>query len=592
MKAVLLIVLAILVTVFVVVTRESIRRHGTLPLLWRWHTGMPLDGKHRTNATWLKGSSKTLHPTPVVKWHHLPRLHRAGIRTGGTYGPVLFLYGLLTATTITLAITAAIGLAAAAVTSWWLYRKVRYFRHHWRYVRPLRAALTPVLEGAPPRLAIEPDRSEAKIWLPEGFIGAEREWDQIAQAVSVKLGIEAPERAPQLKGSKPYVIYTHSEPPPSLVNLANVEAHKDYSDVGPDELVVGIGKQGKLVTVSLRSDSPHFGISMGTGAGKSNLAAFWLLQELRRGAIALILDSKRTSHPWVYKDMDAEYGQLPNVGYARRTTDLHNAMTWLGEELERRNQVAERIIDARGDLHGDVGPRLWIVAEELNMAESLLKQHWADIREKDDPKKSPAMTGMAQVAFAGRAVKMHLLVIGQQLTAASLGGGAVRENIGVRCLARYQQSSWQMLVGRDVPMPPSPSNIGRIQCVAGSEVSETQTPKMDTAQVRELATAGAVTPCPAGMPGIAVPDRAPVPYGAPDLGMSQGHVPELAPGVTLREAIRQNILPGADDFRRALGQWRKASQRPGFPEATGDRGNARTWNPSDLYAFVEGRNRR
>ena len=52
------------------------------------------------------------------------------------------------------------------------------------------------------------------------------------------------------------------------------------------------------------------------------------------------------------------------------------------------------------------------------------------------------------MAFAGRAVKMHLIVIGQMLTAESLGGGAVRENIGVRCLARYTQNSWKMLAGR------------------------------------------------------------------------------------------------------------------------------------------------
>ena len=38
--------------------------------------------------------------------------------------------------------------------------------------------------------------------------------------------------------------------------------------------------------------------------------------------------------------MDAEYGQLPNVAYARRTEDLHDAMVWLGDELDRRNQVA------------------------------------------------------------------------------------------------------------------------------------------------------------------------------------------------------------------------------------------------------------
>ena len=35
-----------------------------------------------------------------------------------------------------------------------------------------------------------------------------------------------------------------------------------------------------------------------------------------RGSVALVLDAKWISHPWTFKDMDAEYGQLPNVAYA------------------------------------------------------------------------------------------------------------------------------------------------------------------------------------------------------------------------------------------------------------------------------------
>ena len=101
-------------------------------------------------------------------------------------------------------------------------------------------------------------------------------------------------------------------------------------------------------------------------------------------------------------------------------------------------------MNAKGDILGDVGPPLWIIAEELNLATPRLKQYWASIRDKEDPKRSPALDGMAAVSFAGRAVKMHLIVIGQMLTAASLGGGDVRENIGVRMLARYTANSWKM----------------------------------------------------------------------------------------------------------------------------------------------------
>ena len=83
-------------------------------------------------------------------------------------------------------------------------------------------------------------------------------------------------------------------------------------------------------------------MAMGTGGGKSNAAAFWLVQELMRGASRSSSTPSGISHPWTFKDMDAEYGQLPNVAYARTTADLHNAMVWLGVELQRRTEVADR----------------------------------------------------------------------------------------------------------------------------------------------------------------------------------------------------------------------------------------------------------
>ena len=135
--------------------------------------------------------------------------------------------------------------------------------------------------------------------------------------------------------------------------------------------------------------------------------------------------------------MDAGYDQLPNVAYARTTEQLHYAMIWLGVELQRRTEAADRLVNAKGDVLGDVGPPLWIIAEEMNLAVPRLKQFWASIRDKEDPKRSPALDGFAAVSFAGRAVRMHLVVIGQMLTADVLGGGDVRENIGVRMMARY-----------------------------------------------------------------------------------------------------------------------------------------------------------
>jgi hypothetical protein len=226
----------------------------------------------------------------------------------------------------------------------------------------------------------------------------------------------------------------------------------------------------------------------------------------------------------------------------------------------------------------------------MNLATPLLKQHWADIRQKDQPKKSPALTAFGAVAFAGREVKMHLLVIGQQLTADTLGGGgaggAVRENIGVKCLARYSANAWKMQAG-DIPMPPSPWVPGRVQCLAGGSIDEAQAPDIKK-RLRELALAGAVTtPCPPDMPGsgqggeeLAVPSVAAI-----RMGSEQPNVL----GMTLAQAIAEGVL------RRTIQSARRESTRDrGFPvplNPDAPRGVARVYRPSELDEWEKARAR-
>jgi len=133
----------------------------------------------------------------------------------------------------------------------------------------------------------------------------------------------------------------------------------------------------------------------------------------------------------------------------------------------------------------------------------------------------------------------------------------------------------------DVPMPPSPSVPGRVQCIASGGVSETQVPLMDLEQVRELAVAGTVTPCPAGMPGItrgAQPAHVGVSTAAAiDMGTD---LPDVL-GMTLAEAIAEGIL------RRSIYSARKEAQRPGFPAPVGAtrQGVASRYRPSELGAW-------
>jgi hypothetical protein len=571
----------LILTLAVIVLHRAIRRLlRALNPAWLWFSGHPMDGVARTNATWLSpshGPRPVLHPSGhAVAWHHMPRMHRAAIRTTASLVLLLLAYGLVTAFVVTVVfLCVAAGLAVAAGI-WHLAYRIRFFRHERHYVRPLERSLTSTISAAPLSLDVSRDgdavRSVAIEWPAEAEI-SDSDKDSVLQAVTARLGIEAPEASWSLRGRSRSVVFTQSDPPPSRVRWGDVQ--QAVLSAAPDELMCGLGKKHAGVFVSTQLDSPHFGIAMGTGGGKSNTAAFWLVQELRRGAVALILDAKWFSHPWTFKDMNAEYGQLPNVAYARTTEQLHRAMIWLGVELQRRTEAADRMVNAKGDILGDVGPTMWIIAEELNLAVPRLKQYWASVRDQEDPKRSPALDGLAAVSFAGRAVRMHLIPIGQMLTAAALGGGDVRENIGVRMMARYTANSWKMQT--DLPMPPPSDVPGRVQVIASGSVREAQVPLMDLEECREMAVAGIVTPCPDDMPGIAPAGRVLLPASpesASDLGFVLGQPAGRPPGtMTLREAAAEGLFP-------SLAAARKAVQRRGLEPAARD-------GSSNLYYTAE-----
>jgi hypothetical protein len=378
----------------------------------------------------------------------------------------------------------------------------------------------------------------------------------------------------KLAGPEPTLTLLRSQPPPELVGWDDVQ--EAVAGAGADEVVVGVGKRGSIVKASLRNDSPHFGISMGSGGGKSTLAAFFLLQELSRGAIAIVLDAKWISHPWLIG--------LPNVAYCRTAPQIHAGLVWLSGELDRRNQVALRSVDARGTVHANIGPRLFVVAEELNLAMPRLRSYWAAAREQGDDKASPAITGFGEVAFAGRQVKMHMILIGQMLSAKSLGGpagGEIRENVGVRCLARYSPNAWKMQAPEH-PMPPRPTVLGRVQTVTAAGVRETQVPLVDLEHAREMVLAGKVTPCPAGMPGVTrVTDSPEIRNPAPDQPFVTVTAP--APVTGSGDAISLSEAVGLGIIRRSLAAARIARHRDeDFPEPAGHKGLAHLYDPAEL----------
>lgn len=565
---------------------------------WRWLSGSPMNGEPRTDAGWLRKGHRCLTRTGYCsRFWYLPRWKRAAWRTGSTLAFLIIMYALLADFWLTVALLCSAVFCAFAAAVWlaWLKITRRRDQKTWLYPlhlaahdlaghpKALRAAswITPELEGK----AVK----SVELKLPQGWPADPRDEQRLVAIAAAKLGIESPQPSWRRAGPAPLLTLTHSPPPPGHVKMADLLG--ELASCRDNELLIGVGKNDTMVKASLHTDSPHIAISMGTGAGKSNLAGWLLFQMLLRGGIGMVLDAKRRlSYPWILKDADRNIVQLPNVAYAWTTPQIHQSMVWLSGELDRRGDVAFAGMDTGGKVHANVGARLFIIAEELNLVVPRLRAHWSQVREDGDPSKSPAFTGLGDTAFAGRQVWKHLALVGQMLTAEATGSrdSSVKEQCGVKLLSRYGPKGWRMMA-EDIPMPPPPAELGRVQVVTGGQAREAQTPEFDPWEGRRLVLAGDMTPLPHGMPGaplLPVPALAMSPGGPSGQRLSHETGGSLGQGprrVTIAEAVEMG------DVSCSKAALRKASQRPGFPPRRGWRGQAAEYEARELAEWDAGR---
>jgi hypothetical protein len=505
-------------------------------------------------------------------------------------------WGVITGLTMTLALwmryphaMTRVILAALAVGMvlgcWLAVRWARQWNHYRKWLRPVHWAAHEVAQidqRRHPRswLEIAPDRSRVVAALPPGWPADDKDKQRLVAIITAKTGIESPDASWRLAGPKPQLALTAAQPPPARVTLADIREAIDRAKA--DEVVWGLGRSAAVVKTSLSGDSPHGGLSMGSGAGKSIAARSFLAQMLYKGCLGIVLDYKMISHQWAKG--------LPNVVIYRRPQEIHEALCWLGGdptrdiegEANRRNEVAEVGSDLEGNVHAVVGDRIIVICEELNATMSKLRAHWRLLRNEDKslPQRSPALEALDAVNLMGRQVLINLLYMGQRLSVKAIGGdGDARESIGVIAFGRYSASNWKMLAP-DFAMPPQSRAPGRIQVVT-DQVRECQAVFMTAKEARELALAGTVATPPAGMPyARAVATETPAPISGPEQGfVSKTGTDVLAPpaAVTLSEAVAQGVVSCS------LHAVRKASQRdPEFPGGVDVRGLAKLYDATEL----------
>ncbi|WBB66912.1 type IV secretory system conjugative DNA transfer family protein [Micromonospora sp. WMMD812] len=346
-------------------------------------------------------------------------------------------------------------------------------------------------------------------------------------------------------GPRVTATWTVRKRPPARVGVDQVAEH--LPRLAEWEFYIGQGAGDRPVTLSLRDDSPHIAVSAGTGAGKSVLAELVAVQVLARGGRVVILDRKG-SHRWALG--------LAGVDYCTKPAQVHDALVRLATLADERNTLAMHEAE-----DWDPGPRVLVIAEELNATIGQLVNFWVEARGKGDPKRSPAVSALADLLFMGRSAKVNVLAIAQMLTARAIGGPEARENFGIRCLARYTANNWKMLVP-EAAMPRASRTLGRWQVVIGGQATETQVAYLTAAEARTLA-------CPR----------------SPETSHVNGLSSPAGDFMTLREAVETGVVPWKLDAAKKRLQ-RRVGQ---VPEARGKTGNADLYARADLARWAQGR---
>ena len=367
-----------------------------------------------------------------------------------------------------------------------------------RYTRPLALAVDTVLgTNHHPRRAgrwITVPRSYREsghpvvIQLPAGFTGADRGTaDRLTRTVAARLGIKDPVATWQLEGDAPRVLFATPVTPPRLVQWADVERYYAASE----EYRPFLGMTGKdtALYAEMVSDSPHIGLSAGSGAGKSELVKTIIMQALRWGWGVVILDWKEVSQEWAQ--------DLPGVRIVREVPDIHDWLVTLGEDLDDRKRAyrKDRTLPGRA--------KVLVVYEEMNATSELLGAYWADLRATEEdpdvkktmPMKSPALRAQNALVFGGRQFGIHCLFMAQRFSnRVTQGNTDIRENFQIKLLARYSPATVKMLAPDIKPFPRKPAQLGGWVAVMGQDAVVFQAPLISDEEARNYAVGGQENP--------------------------------------------------------------------------------------------------
>lgn len=249
------------------------------------------------------------------------------------------------------------------------------------------------------------------------------------------------------------VTFKHPPRPPAKVLFSEVQ---DIINSLPDsQVLLGLGSENQKIVLDFEDETPHVGLSVGTGGGKSSTLRNIIIQQIRKGAEKfIVIDPKLIS-------LDCLDG-IPEVEIYTEIREQWAAIAGFALEMERRYQIKKADKSA-------TFPRWFLVMEEQNDFAEESYQTWMDVKAKGDPARPPVFGQVAKSLFKGRQANMNIISVYQRLTARAAGGTELRDQYGAKILARFSPQAWNSLVAT-TPRPKSSRHNGRaIVVIGGSE---------------------------------------------------------------------------------------------------------------------------
>lgn len=404
--------------------------------------------------------------------------------------------------------------------------------------------------------------------LPDSFIGTPEKKQLIELAFEQRLGGDV-SVAWRFDNHPMYAVATRLPDWPGRVLFSEVIPL--MLACKPGTILMGLTRDGKPFYRSFTGDTPHWGVHVNTGFGKSTMLCVTGAQILRAelDSTLICIDPKEVS-------------LTPLIGIPGVTVynDMcHVEAMWSG--VERHWGIVEQRMSLMRDDPTIKFPTQVLLLDELGMFALLTSMRWNEIKSRRDPAIAPVWKTLAMSLMAGRQFGCYVILVAQRLDDQAIGRLGLKTLLNLKAMAGFGAQDWKRFIGTH-PVPRSASTLGRWIYVDGPSqvwVQNIYTDIKDGVEVRNYAMAG--------RSGLLVPAASRVPHVPPQ---SQVRDPEQRPsGGTTQAGQDVAWAIGNEAAATYLGisieAFRKRRQRNGEIPGVQYRGRVPMWRKVDLETW-------